>query len=86
MPFLPEDKLQNITLSTESARLNLDNIDLSDVLEEDFFPQVDELLLKARRASAVFTQYTQEMVDKIVFRYLSSGINTIVLIVYHLAF
>ena len=68
MPFLPEDKHQNIILTTEPAKLNLDNIDISSILEEeDFFPQVDELLLKARRASAVFTQYTQEMVDKIVY-------------------
>ena len=67
MVFIPEDKYQNTILSTESANLNLDNIDLSGVLEEDFFPQVDELLLKARKATAVFTQYTQEMVDKIVY-------------------
>ncbi len=68
MPFLPEDKPRNITLSTESAKLHLDNIDLSSVLEEDFYPyQIDELLLKARKACAVFTQYTQEMVDKIVY-------------------
>ena len=67
MPFIPEDKYQNTILSTESAGLNLDNLDLLDILEEDVFPQVDDLLLKARRACAVFTQYSQEMVDKIVY-------------------
>ena len=75
MVFSPEDRHQNIILPTESARLNLDNINLSGVLEEDFFPQVDELLLKARRACAVFTQYSQEMVDKIVYAVVKAAIN-----------
>ena len=75
MVFIPEDKHQNIILTTESAKLNLDNIDLSLLLEEEeIFPQVDELLLKARRACAVFTQYSQEMVDKIVYAVVRAAI------------
>jgi acyl-CoA reductase-like NAD-dependent aldehyde dehydrogenase len=75
MPYISGDKHQNTILSSESARLNLDNIDLSSVLEEDSFPQVDELLLKARRACAVFTQYNQEMADKIVYAVVKAAIN-----------
>ena len=35
--------------------------------EKDNFHQVDELLTKARMAAAIFTQYDQEKVDKIVY-------------------
>ena len=75
MAFIPEDKHTNITLSTEPAKLNLDNIDLSSVVEEDIFPQVDDLLLKARMSSAVFTQYSQEMVDKIVYAVVRAALS-----------
>ncbi|MBI2996113.1 MAG: bifunctional acetaldehyde-CoA/alcohol dehydrogenase [Candidatus Melainabacteria bacterium] len=44
-------------------------------IQEEFFPNVDELLLKARRACAVFTQYTQEQVDKIVLNVTKAAIN-----------
>lgn len=75
MSYISGDKHQNTILSSESARLNLDNIDLSSVLKEGFFPQVDELLLKARRACAVFTQYSQEAVDKVVYAVVKAAIN-----------
>ena len=43
------------------------NIDLKQVqIENESFPHVDEILSKAKRASAVFTQYVQDDVDKIV--------------------
>ena len=61
MSFLPKE--ENIILTTE-PRLNLD---LTSTFSEDYFPQVDELLSKARKAAAVFTQYTQEQADKIVY-------------------
>lgn len=57
-----------------SGSLNLD-LDLLSTLEINSFPQVDELLARARRASAVFTQYSQDTVDKIVYEVARTAIE-----------
>ena len=69
MSFMPKE--ENIILTTE-PRLNLD---LTSTFSEDYFPQVDELLSKARKAAAVFTQYTQEQADKIVYAVVRTAIS-----------
>lgn len=57
-----------------SGALDLD-LDLLSTLEINSFPQVDELLARARRASAVFTQYSQDTVDKIVYEVARTAIE-----------
>ncbi len=76
MNFSPEERHKNIILSAELAKEDLDVVRYPDDLEEDCFPQVDELMFKARRACAVFTQYSQEMVDKIVYAVVRAAINS----------
>lgn len=76
MNFSSEERPSNIILSAELAKESLDGSEFSDVFEEEDFPQVDELMLKARRACAVFTQYSQEMVDKIVYAVVKAAINS----------
>ena len=71
MTFIPNDEKDNLILTKDGARLELD---FASELQENLFPQVDELLLKARKASAVFTQYSQEMVDKIVYTVVRAAI------------
>ncbi len=72
MSFLPENRQEEFILDTKAARLDLD---LVGELLNDTFPQVDQLLVKARRACAVFTQYSQEQVDKIVFAVVRAAIT-----------
>ncbi|MBI3590262.1 MAG: bifunctional acetaldehyde-CoA/alcohol dehydrogenase [Candidatus Melainabacteria bacterium] len=72
MVFSPQDKHENFVLDTEATRLNFDFIS---ELQEDSFPHVDQLLLKARKASAVFTQYTQGQVDKIVYAVVRAALE-----------
>ncbi len=56
---------------------NTENKEVIETDKEDSvesFPQVDELLLKARRAAAIFTQYSQEQVDKIIYSVVRSAL------------
>ena len=68
MSSLPKENHEDLLLANGSAKLNLTNLDFSSVLlSTENFLHVDELLSKARKASAVFTQYNQEKVDQIVY-------------------
>ena len=71
MAYHPNDKHNNSILE-EPTRLDLD---IASELQENTFPNVDQLLAKARFASAVFTQYSQEQVDKIVYAVVRAAIN-----------
>ena len=72
MVFLPKENSESFTLKTDTQRLDLD---LVSELVENSYPQVDELLSKARYAAAVFTQYSQEKVDKIVYAVVCAAIK-----------
>jgi acetaldehyde dehydrogenase/alcohol dehydrogenase len=54
------------SISNEKS-LETNQTELSTEYKQELFPQVDEILIKSRRAAAVFTQYSQEQVDKIVY-------------------
>lgn len=71
MVFRPNENYKNYTLEAEATKLDLD---LVSEFQEDVFPNVDQLLAKARFASAVFTQYSQEQVDKIVYAVVRAAI------------
>lgn len=71
MAYLPENH-NNYVLDVEPTRLDLD---IASDLHENTFPNVDQLLAKARFASAVFTQYSQEQVDKIVYAVVRAAIS-----------
>lgn len=65
MSFLEQDHNEGLlTGAKDSTKLDLN---ILTEIQEDVFPHVDELLFKAKKAAAVFTQYSQNSVDKIVF-------------------
>ena len=70
MSYLSKD--DDLLLKTNNRILDLN---FAVELKERYFPQVDELLEKARKASAVFTQYSQGKVDKIVFAVAQAAIT-----------
>lgn len=72
MTFIQNDSQENFVLTPESTGLS---IDLASRLSENSFPNVDYLLTKARKAAAVFTQYTQDQVDKIVYAVAKAAIE-----------
>lgn len=50
-------------------------VEADENLGEDTFPIVDDLLMQARRACAVFTQYSQSKVDNIVYSVVKAAIK-----------
>lgn len=73
MAFIEKDQKENLIFEANlTPRLD---IDLASELKENYFPQVDEILICARKASAVFTQYNQEQVDNIVFNVVKAAIS-----------
>lgn len=58
--MLSNDEKRNETAIISSAKPTEEELN-------ETFPQVDELMIKARRAAAIFTQYSQKQVDDIVY-------------------
>ena len=67
---MPENQFDTI----DQTQLNTQT-DSEAIVEIESFSNVDYLLSKARRAAAVFTQYSQEMVDKIVYAVAKEAIK-----------
>ncbi len=72
MPLLPENDSESVLLDEKLAKLN---IDLYQEITNETFPQVDEILAKARKACAVFTQYSQSEVDRIVYEVVKAALK-----------
>ena len=71
MDFSSKYITEKTLLNTDSATLN---IDLYSELKEPLYSHLDSLLSKARKACAVFTQYSQSQVDEIVYAVVKAAI------------
>ncbi len=72
MDYGSQNLRENYILSPEASQLS---IDLYSEFNDDSCKFIDQTLNKARKASAVFTQYSQEKVDKIVYSVVKAAIN-----------
>jgi acetaldehyde dehydrogenase/alcohol dehydrogenase len=72
MSFIAKNDKERILLDEESTKLNLG---LYEGITDETFPHVDEILTKARKACAVFTQYSQAEVDKIVYEVVKTALK-----------